>query len=88
MAKEFADALYLVLKSLSGISLTLYQSSCKKNGSSFRGSLLSGEQKGRIGREGSIGCHVDSLEVRVTFGVVPVTAAEEAAHAGVAFEVD
>ena len=83
--KEFADALNLALNSLSVISLTLFLSSWRKKGSSFRGSLLSGAQKGRIGREGSIGGQDDCLRVGVTFDVVSVTAAEEAAQAGAAF---
>ena len=46
-----------------------------------------GGQKGRIGREGSIGGQVDSLGLGVTFNVLSVTAIEEAANAGAAFVV-
>ena len=73
------------MNSLSGISLTLFLSSWRKKGSSFRGSLLSGGQKGRIGREGSIGGQDDSFVVGLTFNVVSVTAVEEAAQPGAAF---
>ena len=55
LANALAVVLCFTLKSLGAFTSTLYLRSCINKGSSFRGSLLSGGQKGRTGRQGTIG---------------------------------
>jgi hypothetical protein len=47
------------LNFLGAFTCILNLKSCRNKGSSFRGSLLSGGQKGRTGRQGTIGGYFD-----------------------------
>jgi hypothetical protein len=59
LAKVSAVVLCLTLKTLGAFTCTLNLKSCRNKGSSLRGSLLSGGQKGRTGRQGTIGGYFD-----------------------------